>query len=697
MKKILFSAIVAMIFASTAFAEGKTRVACVGDSVTFGMKIEDREQNCYPTRLQELLGDNYDVRNFGHSGTTLLNRGHNPYTKVSEYSDAIDFKADIAIIHLGLNDTDPRDWPDFSEDFVSDYLSLIEDFRKANSNCKVYICRMTPIFHTHWRFKAGTREWYRQEQVVIEEIAKIAGTPLIDLQASLYSRPDLLPDALHPNAEGAQIMANLIYSALTGNYGGLQMADIYSDNMVLQCDRPLRISGTADAGEEVTVKLGKQKVSATTAFNGRWEVVLKPLKASFKPLTLEISTKNRKLTYNNVLAGEVWLCSGQSNMAFRVNESVEEEIKAQMEYAANAKAIRLFDMTPICTTDNTEWDAATLEKVNRLEYYKPTQWVECNPENAARFSAVGFAFGRMLADSLDRPIGLVHNAIGGSPTESWIPRHILEAEFVDIMYDVRNNPLIQEWVRGRNALNISKSENKMQRHSYDPCYLFEAGVMPLDKFPIKGVIWYQGESNAHNIEAHERLFTLLVDSWRENWSNSQMPFHFVQLSSINRPSWPRFRDSQRRLAQKIDHCEMAVCSDLGHPWNVHPTHKRDVGERLARQALKYDYGFTKIVSAGPELVSATCDKEGAVSLTFNNANGLKTSDGEALRHFEIAEYDGLYYPAEASIENGKVILKSDKVTKPHFVRYAWQPFTDANLVNGENLPASTFKAEISAK
>lgn len=695
MKKLLISAVVALSLMSQALAVNKTRVACVGDSVTFGMKIEDREQNCYPARLQLLLGDDYDVRNFGHSGTTLLNKGHDPYTKVAEYRDAIDFKADIAVIHLGLNDTDPRNWPEYAEDFVVDYLSLIEDFRKANPGCKVYICRMTPIFHTHRRFNAGTRDWYRQEQVVIEEIARIAGTPLIDLQAPLYSRPDLMPDALHPNAEGAQLLADTVYAALTGDYGGLQMPAIYSDNMVLQCDRPLRISGKADAGEKVTVKIAKQKVSTVTPFNGRWEVVLEPLKASFEPLKLEISTPARKLVFDNVLAGEVWLCSGQSNMAFRVDESVPEEVGAQKEYARNAKGIRLFDMK-LAYGIGVKWDDQTLDKVNRLEYYRPASWQQCTPETAARFSAVGFAFGRMLADSLQRPIGLIHNAIGGSSTESWIPRHTLEAEFVDIMYDVSRNPLIQDWVRGRISFNTEQSKNAVQRHPYDPCYLFEAGVMPLERFPIKGVIWYQGESNAHNIEAHEKLFTLLVESWRDNWNDAQMPFHFVQLSSIERPSWPRFRDSQRKLAERIDHCEMAVSSDLGMPHDVHPTHKKLVGERLALQSLKHDYGFRDIVACGPVFNSATVNGNKAI-LTFDSADGLKTADGKALRCFEIAEFDGLYYPAEAVIEGGKVILNSDKVDNPRFVRYAWQAYTEANLVNGDNLPASTFKAEIAVR
>ena len=692
MKRFILSAAASLLLLS-ATAHQKVKVACVGNSVTYGMRVHDRERNCYPARLQAMLGDGFDVRNFGHSGATLLRRGHMPYVETDEYREAVEFAPDIAVIHLGLNDTDPRNWPNYSDEFTGDYLSLIDDFRRAAPACRIYICRMTPIFHTHRRFNEGTRDWYRQEQEAIENIARIAGLPLIDLQAPLYSRPDLLPDALHPDAEGAAILARTVYSALTGDFGGLQMAPVYSDNMVLQCDRPLRIAGTADAGEKVTVRIGRQRHTAEAdPCSGRWEVVLEPLKASFKPLTLEVATPSRKLTFANVLAGEVWLCSGQSNMSFRVEESMPEEVEAQREYARTADFIRLFDMTPAGPNDKSEWSAEFLDSVNRLQYYRPAQWQLCTPESALRFSAVGFAFGRMLADSLKCPVGLIHNAIGGSPTEAWVPRRTLEAEFPEIMYNLASNTLIQEWVRWRAACNKGEKASAVQRHSFDPCYLFEAGVQPLDRYPLRGVIWYQGESNAHNLEAHERLFKMLVGSWRDYWGDSTMPFHFVQLSSIERPGWPRFRDSQRRLAAQTDHCEMAVCSDLGDRYDVHPRRKRAVGERLARLALKYDYGFG-IVPSGPQPLAAEADGECAV-LTFDNAEGLHSSDGEPLRTFEIAEFEGLYYPAEAVVEDGRIRLHSDSVHRPRFVRYGWQPYTEANLVNGEQLPATTFRTEV---
>lgn len=701
MKKTLL--LLCLLLCTTAYAQKKIKVACVGNSVTYGAGIENREVNSYPAQLQRMLGEDYEVMNFGKSGATLLNKGHRPYSEQEEYRAALDFAGDLVVIHLGLNDTDPRNWPNYRDNFVSDYLSLIESFRKVNPECKIWICRMTPIAHRHPRFKSGTRDWYWQEQATIEEIAQLGNTGLIDLQAGLYNHPDLLPDALHPNTEGAGILAKTICQELTGNYGGLQMPVTYSDNMVLQREKPLPITGIANADQKITVQIAGQKKETVTAPNGKWSVTLEPLQAGGPyELTVEaVSGKtdkkgkkktadSQKIVYRNVLIGEVWLCSGQSNMAFRVNELADSQHKELTAYAKKEPQIRLLNMEPRWFTNAVEWDEAVMDSLNRLQYYHDAQWTACNEQTADRFSAVAFSFGKMLSDSLQVPVGLILNAVGGSGTEAWIDRKTLEFDFTDILYDWMQNDFIQDWVRGRAALNIKKSTNKLQRHPYEPCYLYETGIMPLQQYPIKGVIWYQGESNAQNIETHEHLFPLLVNSWRKNWGE-ELPFYYVQLSSIDRPSWTWFRNSQRRMMKEIPNCGMAVSSDRGDSLNVHPRYKREIGERLARWALNQTYGH-RITPSGP-LFSSVEFKDGAAYLSFEYADGLHTSDGEPLRTFEIAEHDGLFVPAQAKIVDGKVKIWNEKITHPQLVRYGWQPFTRANLVNGDELPASTFRSK----
>ncbi|MBQ3576342.1 MAG: hypothetical protein IJA28_02880, partial [Coprobacter sp.] len=375
--------VLSLVISFSVYAD-KIKVACIGNSVTYGHLLPYREDNAYPARLQNLLGDNYMVGNFGKSGATLLNRGHRPYMEQDEFKDAMAFEADIAVIHLGLNDTDPRNWPNYSDDFEKDYYTLIDSIKSSNPKCKIWICKMSPITYEHNRFKSGTRDWYREIQSRIEDIAKIKEVGLIDLQTPLYNLPNMLPDALHPNVDGAKIIARSVYSAITGNYGGLKMSPIYSDNMVLQRNTPLEIKGIANAGDNVTVTIADKKYKTKCGKDGKWSVSIKPLKAD-TGYVLTVATKEKSLTYSNIAAGEVWLCSGQSNMVFTVGESAtaEEDIAT-----ADNFNIRLFNMQPAYLTDTSTWSMTFLDSLNRLDYYKPTKWQECNGESVKSFSAV---------------------------------------------------------------------------------------------------------------------------------------------------------------------------------------------------------------------------------------------------------------------------------------------------------------------
>ena len=754
------------------------KVACIGDSITYGSGIEDRDNDSYPVQLQRLLGDRYQVANFGKPGATILDKGHRPYRQQKEYADAMAFAGDIAIIHMGANDTDPRNWPNYRDEFVHDYLGLIEDVRKANPEVEVYVCKVTPIFHDHRRFSSGTQAWHADINRLMETVAAASGSHLIDLYEPLHAHPDLFPDALHPNPEGARIIARTVCSAITGNYGGLKMPLLYTDNMVFQRNTPIIISGTADAGTTITVTLSTdtsrsasgftsrqvyrsassrasegqsfkpmQCKEAVADFYGRWSVILDPMPAS-EHLTLHITatptisrtrgmalgteekrSRTRKMTlgteeliYRNVAFGEVWLCSGQSNMAFMVNEMKPSDLPD--EHCEDA-GLRLFNMKPRWNTDNVTWSDEALDSVRHLDYFETRGWEDCDRSSIDDFSAIAYHFGKMLRDSLQVPVGLICNAVGGSGIESWIDRTTLETKFPAILKDWKTNDFIQFWVRGRAIKNMGTKtpdadRNRRLRHPYEPCYLFESAISPLGRFPIKGVIWYQGESNAHNFEAHEVLFKLFTESWRSNWGDNELPVYFAQLSSLSRPSWPWFRDSQRRLAESIPHVGMIVTSDVGDSLNVHPKTKRPVGERFARHALSTTYGH-HLTPTGPMIrsavllneassrpASATPAADGAsgrgavgdlghagVLLDFENGGGLQSSDAREISGFEVAEYDGIFYPARAQVVgDGQILLLCPQVAHPKLVSYAWKPFTRANLVNAEGLPASTFRIAV---
>ena len=723
--------------------EPRIKVSCVGNSITYGMRLENREQDSYPAQLQRMLGDRYEVGNFGKSGATLLRHGHRPYFEQEEFRQAMDFAGDIVVIHLGINDTDPRNWPHFQDEFVGDYLALVDSLRSVNPKARFIIARMTPIGSTHSRFISGTKVWHGQIQEAIETVAHAAGAELIDFYEPLYRYPWMFPDAIHPNVEGAGILAKTVYSGITGDYGGLQVSQMFSDHMVLPREKPFPVRGRANAGDRVTVTVDGAVYQAVADNRGAWSVIV-----SAHPVgtgaELRIETPDRSLVYTDIAFGDIWLCSGQSNMEFEVRQTTSAS-----DVAADPD-LRLYDMKCNWRTDNVEWPASALDSVNHLQYFKPTRWAYATPETLRRFSAVGYYFGRTLRDSLQVPIGLISNAVGGSTAESWIDRETLETRYPAILRDWTRNDLIMEWARGRALKNIGARKalkegdvygnvyatipcaDHITRHPYEPCYNFEAGILPLDHYPITGVIWYQGESNADRVEVHEDLFPLLVDSWRSYFvsqtsprvpsglgrsdkapvvcpdgsvissgaagevEKSDLPFYYVQLSSLNRTSWPIFRDSQRRLLESRSGLGMAVTSDLGDKTNVHYKDKKPVGERLALQALAKHYGH-HVAADGP-LAQEAVLVDGKVLVDFGPQTGLHASEGETIIGFEVLDAaDGLYHPVEAQVISGTsemICLNVSTLREPAMVRYAWQPYTRANLVNGDGLPASTFRLKV---
>lgn len=660
------------------------RVACIGNSVTFGYGLKNPENESYPSVLQGLLGQKYQVKNFGLSGATLLKRGHRPYYKTKQFEEVMSFKPDVAIIHLGLNDTDPRDWPEFKDDFKSDYSWLIDTLRKQNPNVKLFICRLTPIFNGHPRFKSGTRDWYWQIQQQIIEIARANHTGLIDLTSVLYNRPDLFADNLHPDKEGAAIIAKTVYGNITGNYGGLKLPEIFTDHMVFQRHKPITIYGTANSNDKIKVLFNNKQLITVADSYGKWKVQF-PQMAHGGPYNLNIQSGNKNITLTDILIGDVWLCSGQSNMSYTLSAS--KTGKSELGHIKENK-IRLFKFNQYEETNDAPWNTKVLEEVNQLNYFSGS-WVPTTSATASGFSAVGYYFGKKVAQESGVPIGLIQLAVGGSTIESWIDRYTMEhdEQLVDVLTNWRKSDFIQEWARGRADVNLKEASNPKQRHPYEPVYNYEAGVAKLTQFPIKGVIWYQGESNAQNVDLYKHTFPVLVNSWRKKWGYN-FPFYYVQLSSIDRPSWPYFRDAQRKLLKEINNAGMAVSSDVGDSLNVHPSRKMEVGQRLAFLALKGTY-HKPITANGPVILSAKQQSDNII-LSFTEAKKLTTRSGEPLIGFQLVNQKGNHITAKAIIANNKVILKVPQGETITDVLYAWEPFTRANLVNEANLPASTF-------
>jgi sialate O-acetylesterase len=667
------------------------KVACIGDSVTAGYLLVNPTTDSYPSQLQLMLGANYNVGNFGYSGATLLKKGHKPYYKTKECAAAISFKPDVAIIHLGLNDTDPRNWPNYKEDFDADYAWLLDTLRKQNPNLKLFICRMTPIFNEHPRFKSGTRDWYWEIQSHIERIAKVNQVGLIDFHEKSYARPDLFPDALHPTKEGAAILAQTVYGTITKDFGGLKLASVFTDNMVIQRHKPIVVYGTANGGDHVEVSFNQQKQDVTTDEQGKWKAAF-PAMVHGGPYQMKIQCNVNTIDLKNILVGDVWFCSGQSNMAFPLQKSENGMVEVK-KAIANSK-IRLLNWKAIVETDDMAWDSVTLAKTNQLKIFSGS-WAVCDSTSAKDFSAIAYYFGQNIVHEENVPIGLIQVAVGGSPIESWIDRYTLEHDdkVVDVLTNWRKSDFIMPWVRERADINLKNASNPKQRHPYGPSYNYEAGIDSFTQFPIKGVLWYQGESNAHNVGLYEYLLPVMVQSWRKAWG-IDFPFYYVQLSSTDRPSWPEFREMQNRLQSQIPNSGMAISMDYGDEKNVHPIQKKEVADRLARLALHYTYKKS-IVANGPFALEAEQKKE-TIWISFASAKQLTTSDKKAVFGFELVTEKGQHMDAEAKIVNNQVVISIPKGEKIITVLYAWKPFTVANLVNEAGLPCSTFRLEINA-
>ncbi len=689
MKQKLFFVLLLLFGTQGDFFAQQMKVACIGNSVTYGYGLKDRDRTSYPAQLQQLLGSKYEVRNFGHSGATLLKKGHNPYYKTKTFSDAIAYKPDIAIIHLGLNDTDPRNWPHYGDAFEADYAWLLDTLKQVNPDMQLYICRLTPVFSGHPRFKSGTRDWYWQIQQLIPAIAKAHHVSLINLHEPLYKRPDLFADNLHPNEEGAGIIATTVYQFLTGNYNGLQLAPVFTDNMVLQRKKTIVVYGIANAGDTIEGQFAGHRSLAVTSAYGRWKLVFPSLERG-GPYSMSIGSKDKQISLKNILMGDVWLCSGQSNMDFKLKDA--EDGKRDLNNWRTNDSIRLFRLEAIAQTDNKPWDSTKLNKTNRGAFFSGN-WRKAEAINAAEFSAIGYYFAKRLVKEENVPIGIIQASVGGSPAESWIDRYTMEQDplLVDELTNWRQSDFYQDFCRDRANVNLKYATQPRQRHPYEPCYNYEVAIEPLTSFPICGVIWYQGESNAHNPELYHRLFRALVNSWRQTWGYA-FPFYYVQLSSIDRPSWPHFRALQYQMTKEIPGTGIAVSLDLGDSLNVHPVKKKEVAERLALLAL-HDTYHRAVVAVGPEPAGIRCQGNKMI-ITFNHAKKLATGNRAKLTGFELVDNSGNRLTADAFIQGTEVWIRLPAQLHIKKLLYAWQPFTHANLVNEAGLPASTFSKTI---
>jgi len=497
---------------------------------------------------------------------------------------------------------------------------------------------------------------------------------------------------------------------------------LFTDGAVLQRGQPVPVWGTANDGEKVTVALGRQKLT-TTAQNGTWRVDLQPLTEG-GPFTMTISGEN-SVTVNNLLVGEVWVCSGQSNMEFPFarTATVKEETPK-----ATFPQIRMFTVKKrISVKPQTEAEGA---------------WVECSPQSVSRFSAVGYFFAREIYQKLGVPVGMIHTSWGGTPAQAWTsiggfgdaPEH---KEYVDTvkktleaypaaaaaytakLEDFKAAKKTWDETVGKQAQEAMKAWNVAVANARqagqplppkpvpstpapaapaspdgsqnNPTTLYNGMLAPIIPYAIKGAIWYQGESNAGKARQYRTLFPAMIADWRTQWKQGDFPFLFVQIAPYNGQP-PEIREAQFLTLAKSKNTAMAVTTDVGNPTDIHPTQKEPVGQRLALAARALAY-HEKIEFSGP-LYQEMKAQNDRISISFTHVGGgLVAKDGD-LKGFTIAGADGKFVPAKAEIKGPSVIVSAAGVSDPKAVRFGWANSPEVNLFNREGIPASPFRTDV---
>ncbi|RXH54571.1 sialate O-acetylesterase [Granulicella sibirica] len=472
---------------------------------------------------------------------------------------------------------------------------------------------------------------------------------------------------------------------------------VLSDHAVLQREKPVRIWGSAAPSENVTVKFHGQTVTAQADTFGLWEAWLKP-EAAGGPFTLTVSgdATATPLQRTDILVGDVWIASGQSNMEMPLKGFNGAPLKDQEKEiaAASQPKLRLLlqkkrtSATPLGDSEDT--------------------WTQCTPDTAKDFSAVAYFFGREISNKEHVPIGLIDTTWGGTPAHSWIsPQGIAYANLPSVATDagkIAQDQGSADALKARYAIEdaaLKAAGKPLPTHprlpsdhggSWTPGTLFNAMIAPYTMYTIKGAIWYQGETDASAERApnYNRVLTALIQDWRRQWAQGEFPFLFVQISSFgNGTEWGTLRDAQRRTLE-LGGTGMAVTLDVGLAANIHPPDKQTVGNRLALSALQDVYG-EKLEGTSPLFVEATPEGS-AMRVWFSHAEGL-TTKGKPLGGFEIAGADRKYVPATGTIEKNTILLSSPSVPAPRYVRYAWTGTVNDWLYNAAGLPAGSFTSE----
>jgi len=461
----------------------------------------------------------------------------------------------------------------------------------------------------------------------------------------------------------------------------LMLAGVLKSNMVVQQNKPFTIWGRATPGSTIVIRADwmEGEVDVRAGEDGSFSgiIAVPAVKAGdYRPHRIVVSSGEEQRVLDNVLIGELWFCSGQSNMQFAMKAVLDSTSEIA---AANHPQIRLFNAA-------LNFSAEPLDSIKGV-------WEECTPKTVPPFSAVAYYFGRMLQQRLDVPVGLIFSGIGASAAQAYVPQSVLAAD------TQLNRVYLQPYLnspRSKEKINGGFSFEKVTR----PFLLYNAMIYPFRHLSIRGICWYQGESNRNERGSYTRLMEVMIDSWRQEFAQGELPFYYVQIAPFfydkEDPMLADeafFREAQENISM-LDNTAMVVTMDVGEARDLHPKNKKPIGERLARTALNRVYGQLAVVYEGPRYGHMEIEGHTA-SIYFLGSTGLglQTRDGQAPAFFTMAGSDHVFHPAVATIEGDHIVVRCKEVRHPVAVRYAFTNFPVTNLQNGEGLPAVPFRTD----
>lgn len=488
--------------------------------------------------------------------------------------------------------------------------------------------------------------------------------------------------------------------------GPLKLGLPFASNMVVQHGLPLKVFGTGAPGASVSVTFGAASATVLVSPSGSWRATLPPPLPG-GPYTLTVASGAQSIVLTNILGGDVWICSGQSNMWWFLNLNPGGPEEAAKANYPNLRFMRI-DGTVLSDMPYTPEQKAALADGS---FFSPVPWQPCTPESAGAFSAVGFFAARGVQAVHNVPMGMLSNAIPGVPIQAWIPEEALRSHPTLREYPERYDAGLrspdppvesvqrtnwEDWVVAyEGAVHRGDPPPPAPNHPYRPGYLYRGAIAPLGPLSIRGVLWYQGESNAQTPQRYPELWKALVASWRAQFERPDLPFYFVQLPGFSDDNWPAFREAQRQAGLASARCGMVTAIDLGEPLDIHPPDKREVGRRASLWIRKNECGETALLASGPTIRSVAL-APGLLTLLFDNTGpSLVSKTGANLASFEVRDIAGNWIATpNATIAGTTVRIALPAGVAPRAVRYAWAAVPAASLYNSANLPAPPFVFEI---